>query len=109
MKIFLYSINLFFIQVLGKFNVWLYPYKKRWTRGERLCYCEYEDGGEEIGMVSHISCCDCGASHYFWMANRGIYGVPVRPPEYKYRLRLPGETAFADEEAKGKWNERRYK
>ena len=108
LKLAMYSINVFCIQVLGKINRRLMPYPERWTRPDRLCYCEYEDSEEAgLGMVSHISCCDCGASHYLWKANNGIYGVPVRPEGYSYKLRLPVDTAFASDEEAGKWNENR--
>ena len=107
LRLFLYSICTLIIQILGNFNLWLYPSQKRWTRPERLCYCEYNDNDDGHGMVAHISCCDCGASHYFWKAYDGIYGVPVRPKGYQYKFRLPVDTAFANEEQKRRWDFRR--
>lgn len=82
-KLAIYTFNVVLIQALGKINVKLIPYHERWTRPDRLCYCAYEDSAEAgLGMVSHISCCDCGASHYLWKANKGIYGIPARPEGY---------------------------
>lgn len=107
MKLLIYSLNTFIIQVLGNINIWLYPLQKRWTRPERLCYGQYEDNNDGYGKVVHISCCDCGASHHFWKANDGIYGIPVRPKGYKYSVRLRVDTCFASEEEKRRWNIRR--
>ena len=95
------------IQILGNINVKLIPYEKRLTRNDRLCYAPYEDSGGTLGNAIHISCCDCGASHYFWEANGGIYGIPVRPEGYKYKPRLACDTAFATEEEKQRWSFRR--
>ena len=108
MKLWVYSILTLIIQILGKINEWLIPYDKCWTRGDRLWYCKYEDAGEGYGMVCHISCCDCGASHYFWEANGGIYGVPARPKGYKYKPRLASDTAFASDEEKRNATARLY-
>jgi len=106
MKLWIYSVLTLVIQALGKINCRLVPYQQRWTRGDRLCYCKYEDGGGGYGKVAHISCCDCGASHYFWEANGGIYGVPARPKGYKYKPRLVCDTAFASNEEKHRSRDR---
>ena len=94
------------IQFLGKINIWLFPYKERYTIPNRLCYSEYEDAGGNLGMVTHISCCDCGASHYYWKANRGIYGIPIRPDGYNYHWRIEkkDKPSLADTDARSKWN-----
>lgn len=105
MRLLFYRISVFLIQILGRVNERLLPYEtKRILRTDRLCYAEYEDAGGSLGKCVHISCCDCGASHYFWKANNGIYGIPVRPDNYQYSPRLPGDPIFADEEAKRKWD-----
>lgn len=108
MRIVWYSINVLLIQILGRINVWLFPYKtSRLTVPDRLCYSEYGDNGDGFGAVTHISCCDCGASHHFWKANGGIYGIPIRPEGYEYRPRLHVDTVFADPDAKLLWDSSR--
>lgn len=108
MRLYIYSLLTVMIQILGRISTWLYPHELRWTIPERVCYCGYEESPDGVlGKVAHISCCDCGASHFFWKANDGIYGVPVRPGGYNYRLRLKAEVAFADAEAQGKWDRNR--
>jgi len=67
----------------------------------------YEDNNDGYGKVAHISCCDCGASHHFWKAYNGIYGIPVRPKNYNYKPRVFCDTAFASEEEKRRWDFRR--
>lgn len=107
LKLLVYTFNVYVMQCLGKVNVWLFPYEEREFRRYRLCYCDYEDAGGTLGKVCHISCCDCGASHYFWKANRGIYGVPMRPFGYNYHLRLSADAVLADDHAKERWNKNR--
>lgn len=108
MRNFLYTINTILIQILGRINLRLFPYHKRYLIMDRLCYSDYEDSGDAgLGLVCHISCCDCGASHYFWKANRGIYGVPVRPQKYTYSIRLKTDSVLADSKAKTRWDTNR--
>jgi len=107
MRLLLYSFNILIIQILNKINRKLFPYEIRYVIGERICYSEYEED-EFYGKIAHISCCDCGASHLFWKAWNGIYGIPVRPIDYKYRMRLKFEQpSFADETARQKWDTNR--
>lgn len=107
MKVWIYSILVLIIQICGRINEWLFPYTVRWTRPDRLCYSQYEDNDDGYGKVVHVVCCDCGASHHFWKANDGIYGIPIRPEGYEYKPRLGVDTAFADIEAKKRWNKDR--
>ena len=107
MRLWCYSILTCLIMIFGKINAWLVPYHKRWTRGDRLCYAPYERD-EAYGMVVYIVCCDCGAGHYIWQANKGIYGVPARPKGYNYTPRLECNPVFADEEARRLANTNRY-
>lgn len=107
MRLFLYKISIFLIQILGKLNAWLIPYPQRYTRPDRMCYAPYEDNDDGLGKVVHISCCDCGSSHHIWKANDGIYGVPIRPEGYNYHPRLSFDTMFADDKAKRLWNTNR--
>jgi len=106
MRLLLYSLIIYLIQILGEINLRLFPWEVRWTRNDRPCYSDYEEY-EGFGKVCHIACCDCGASHIYWKANKGIYGVPIRPDGYNYKPRLKDDPSLANEEAKSKWNTNR--
>lgn len=106
-KLWLYCLNTFLIQILGELNLRMFPYTKRLLRRDRLGYVEYYDNDDGFGMVASIACCDCGASHYIWKANEGIYGSAIRPDGYNYKPRLKEEAAFADKEAKARWDTNR--
>lgn len=97
----LYALITFLIQFLGYINKRLFPVRDRSVRPDKLCFAVYEYA-EEFGKAVHIVCCDCGASHLFWKANDGIYGIPVRPLGYKYRPRLDVGACYATPEERAK-------
>ena len=43
-----------------------------------------------IGLSTQIKCCDCGCRHYFYVKKKMMHVIPVRPKNYKYKLRYGG-------------------
>jgi hypothetical protein len=107
MRIFIYTIIVFIIQCLSRILFKLYPLDNRWTVPQNLCYSPLETC-EVNGDCVYMVCCDCGAGHYLFMANGGLYGIPCRPEGYNYKFRLNSNACYADEKAKKLWNFRRY-
>jgi len=107
LRLIAYTIIVFFIQVLSRLLMKLYPLDNRWTRPEKLCYSPLETC-EVCGDCVYMICCDCGAGHYLWFANGGLYGVPCRPEGYDYKYRLDSHAVYANGETKKLWNTKRY-
>ncbi len=106
-KLALYTFIVLIIQVLSRILMVLYPLNNRWTVPKNLCYSPLETC-EVNGDCVYMICCDCGAGHYLWMANGGLYGMPCRPDGYSYKFRLNSHACYADENTKKLWNTRRY-
>jgi len=105
-RLIVYSIVVFSIQLLGRIATRCSPIIERWTVNDRVCYGPYETD-PNFGDVVLVVCCDCGASHIMWKANKGIYGIPTRPLGYNYKPRLHVDTSLADVDSLQKQNHNR--
>ncbi len=107
LKLMTYTAIVFLIQCLSRVSMWLYPLDQRWTVPQNLCYSPLETC-EVNGDCVYMVCCDCGAGHYVFMSNGGLYGMPCRPEGYNYKYRLNSHACYADDKTKKLWNYRRY-
>jgi len=53
------------------------------------------------GQGGQWGCCDCGLEHFMWIEGDLQCALPIRPKNYKYKLRyMAGKGSYATEEMK---------
>ena len=89
-KLLFYKILTQLIILIGRLRDYLQI--KLYFRTDRVCGTELikEKGQPQMNGIpyAHISCCDCGLEHFFWIEENICFGMPIRPEEYNYRLRF---------------------
>ncbi len=62
-----------------------FDWKKSWIKDGNWDRMNKMMSGIPAGQ---IECCDCGLTHLFWIEDNLFFALPIRPPDYKYKMRF---------------------